>query len=311
MMHRFVLWVWYWVASALAVIFIASGRVRRARKQAFAEGVISAIYFHKPNRRLMLRCIQWLRKHGYTFVSADDVIEMLKRDKPVPSGAVWLSFDDGWRELLTEVLPVVRPWRIPITLFIPSGIIEGEGKFPWLHDPGHPSYSPRPSKDSSAANSREAITLAELLTIASDPEVIIGSHTVSHPITPYCTDETLKVEIGESKRKLASWVGKPVNCFAYPEGKYDGRETRLLIQFGHELAVTTRSGFITKGMDCYTLPRLSVGDNTSFPQAICSMVGVWRPAVDRVKNFGSRALGRAEHLKNSRPACSRVVGSGN
>ena len=269
---------------------IVSGRVRAARKRAFAAGAVSAIYFHKPNRRLVLQCLNWLTRMGYTFVSADDVLAMLKRGKVLPRGSVWLSFDDGWRELLTHVLPVIRQRNIPVTLFIPSGIVEGDGKYPWLHDPAHPGYSPRSAK-SEENGSREAITVGELREIARYPEVTIGSHTVSHPRTTVCTHERLRHEIGDCKRKLESLIGKEVKCFAYPEGIYDGRETPVLVEFGHELAVTTESGFITRGLDPFTLPRFSVGDNVSFPQAICSMVGIWRPVVDGVANAGRRVAG--------------------
>jgi peptidoglycan/xylan/chitin deacetylase (PgdA/CDA1 family) len=225
--------------------------------------------------------VRWLKKHGYTFVSADDVIAMLRDGKPTRPGSVWLSFDDGWRGILTSVVPLSRYLGIPITLFIPSGIIEGDGRFPFLHDPNYPGAAPvRKAFD---AGTREAITIAELTEIGRFPEVTIGSHTVTHSITPYCTKEELAMEIGESKRKLESWIGRAVNCFAYPEGKFDGRERQFLIQYGFELAVTTQSAFITAAADRFAVPRFSIGDDISFPQAICSMVGVWRPLVDSCK----------------------------
>ncbi len=285
---RLVLVVWHWFAYALAALMIVSGRVRLARKKAFAAGVVSAIYFHKPNRRLALQCLNWLTRMGYKFVSADDVLAMLKHGRALPRGSVWLSFDDGWRDLLTTVLPVIRQRRIPVTLFIPSGIVEGDGRYPWLHDPAHPGYSLRHRLPKNGR--REAITVAELREIARYPEVTIGSHTVSHPRTTCCDEKRLRHEIGECKRQLQSWIGKEVKFFAYPEGRSDGRETPLLIEFGYEMAVTTESGLIARGLDPYRLPRFSVGDDVSFPQAICSMVGVWRPVVDRLADACRRAL---------------------
>ena len=286
---QLVLLAWHWFADLLGALLIVSGRVRLARKRAFAAGTLSAIYFHRPNRRLASQCLNWLARMGYTFVSAEDVLAMLKHGKTLPRGSVWLSFDDGWRELLTNVLPVIRQRKIPVTLFIPSGIVEGDGKYPWLHDPAHPGYSLR--HKSLKQGWREAMTVAELREIAKYPEVTIGSHTVTHPRTTCCDEARLRHEIGECKRQLESWTGKEVKCFAYPEGKSDGRETPLLIEFGYEMAVTTESGLITRGLDPYRLPRFSVGDNVSFPQAICSMVGVWRPVVDGLANACRRAMG--------------------
>jgi len=289
-------WLLHYCAGAvLALLLIVLGRARAARKAALQPEVISAIAFHKPNRRLFLRCIAWLIENGYTFITADDVVEFLHRGKPVPPGSVWLSFDDGWKEL-SEVLPLVRRHHIPITLFVPSGVLEGNGRFPWLCDVTHPSFSPRQALRRSALppDSRDAMTVEELMRIAAYPEVTIGAHSVSHPVMPECTDETVRFEVAECKHVLESWTGKTVNCFAYPEGKFDGRERRFLIDSGYQMAVTTRSALLTRDADCYLAPRFITGDNVSFPQAICSMVGIWRPVADPLKvlrNKVARALG--------------------
>ena len=281
--------VHYCAGAVLALLLIGLGRARAARRKALNREVISAIAFHKPNRRLFLRCIAWLIENGYTFIAADDVVEFLHRAKPIPQGAVWLSFDDGWKEF-AEVLPLVRRHHIPITLFVPSGVLEGDGRFPWLCDAMHPSFSSSQTlrKSALAPDSRDAITVDELMKIAAYPEVTIGAHSVSHPVMPDCTDETVGFEVAECKRVLESWTGKAVNCFAYPEGKFDGRERRFLIDSGYQLAVTTQSAFITREADCYLAPRFIAGDNVSFPQAICSMVGIWRPVADPLKVLRDR-----------------------
>jgi glycosyltransferase involved in cell wall biosynthesis/peptidoglycan/xylan/chitin deacetylase (PgdA/CDA1 family) len=255
----------------LALGLIASGRVRRARRQALSEGVVTAIYFHKPNRRLFGRCIRWLTKYGYTFISANELLEILSVGKVPPRGAVWLSLDDGCKELLENVLPQIRERKIPVTLFVPSGIVEGDGLFPWLH------ASPR-------NRGRDSITLAEMRQVAGCPEVTIGSHTVSHAVTINLKEEKARFEFGESKHTLESWIGADVKCFAYPEGRFDGRERQFLAEFDYSLAATTENTFITKETDPYLVPRFSVADEISFPEAICNMVGVWRPVIDPLIN---------------------------
>jgi poly-beta-1,6-N-acetyl-D-glucosamine N-deacetylase len=267
----------------LALLLTASGRVRQARRRALSGDVVTAIYFHRPNQKLFVRCIRWLIKHGYQFISVDDLLDILYRRNRPPKGAVWLSFDDGMKELLDDVLPLVRLHRIPVALFIPTGFIEGDGRFPWLH-----AKSSRATDDRIARvmnGTRDALTIAELKHVASFPEVTIGSHTVSHAVTIHLTDERTRFELGESKRTLQSWTGTNVKCFAYPVGLFDGRERFFLEEFGYSLAATTENSFITRETDAYLVPRFSIGDEISFPEAVCNMVGVWRPAIDPILRF--------------------------
>jgi len=116
----------------------------------------------------------------------------------------------------------------------------------------------------------------------------MGSHTISHAFMTRCTEEDLRKEIRESKSALESWTNATVDCFSYPYGNFDGRERQHLIDFGYQLAATTENAFITPEVDRYRVPRFSVANNISFPEAICNMVGVWRPFADALKKPSPR-----------------------
>lgn len=280
--------------GVLALAVIASGRVRQAKRRALHSEVVTAIYFHNPNKRLFARCVRWLAQNSYTFISAAELINILHRGSKPPKGAVWLSFDDGSEELLRGVLPVVRQRRIPVTLFIPSGFVEGDGLFPWVHR--NQSADPVVVDAAVRNGTRDCMTIAQVMEVASYPEVTIGSHTVSHAVTPKLTNERAHFEFAESKRALESWTSAPVTCFAYPEGRFDGREGRLLKDCGYEMAATTEASFVTRASDHYFIPRFHVGENIWFPEAICNMVGVWRPVLDPVANFFRYCAGITQGL---------------
>jgi len=203
-----------------------------------------------------------------------------------PRGAVWLSFDDGCRELLDSVVPVAHQEKVPIAVFIPSGIIEGNGLFSWR----------------SSGDLRHSVTVTELQEIARYPEVTIGSHTVSHTITPQLSEEALRSELKESKSKLESWCGTQVTSFAYPVGKYDGREARILRECGYDLAATTEATFVTASAKAFEIPRFHVGDNIPFAEAVCNMVGVWYPVVGPLYRFLRRWLSFAGRFRRQSPA---------
>jgi len=210
-------------------------------------------------------------------------LTILHAGKVLPRGAVWLSFDDGCKELLENVLPLIRELHIPVTLFIPSGIVAGDGLFPWLHQ--ETSSQMHAGNASNRNGSRDSLTLTEVKQVAQCAEVTIGSHTVSHAVTRNLKEEKLRFELGESKRLLESWIAAEIKCFAYPNGRFDGRERKVLADFGYGLAATTENEFIDSKTDPYMLPRFSVADEISFPEAICNMVGIWRPTIDSLIKF--------------------------
>jgi poly-beta-1,6-N-acetyl-D-glucosamine N-deacetylase len=248
--------------------------------------MVTALYFHKPEAKLFLGCIRWLIENGYTFISAAELKAFLYHQRPLPPGAVWLSFDDGCRELIENVLAVVRRYKIPVTLFIPSGIVGGDGRFPWVRDGGR---------------GRHAMSAEELQMIAEYPEVTFGSHTVSHADVRCCAPEELERELCDSKRMLEAWTARSVDCLAYPYCVFDERTTQAVRAAGYALAVTADNAFVTPDSDPYLVPRFSIADAIWFPEMICNIVGVWRPAVDPLKEFMRRIWGTPAA---SRPAAS-------
>jgi peptidoglycan/xylan/chitin deacetylase (PgdA/CDA1 family) len=260
--------------AAFAFGLIAAGCTHRAKGVAFREGVITAIYFHNPRKTLFEKCVRWLMRHGYVFVSADDVLGFL-RGRPVPRGAVWISFDDGFRDMLANVLPILHQYNLPITLFVPSGILQNHGLFPWLAANGNGKGA--------QAHTRHCLTASELKHMQECAPVVVGAHTVHHVKTTDCSEDEIRFELGQCRRDLESLSGAPVQYFAYPNGMYDGSERRYLEEFQYSLAATTENAFITRQTEPYLVPRFSVADTISLPEAICNMTGVWRPAIDRIQ----------------------------
>lgn len=257
----------------LAIMLLACGRVRRAKRTALRQPLVTALYFHGPDAKLFLRCIRWLTKQGYTFISLAELMAFLEHRASPPPGAVWLSFDDGCCELLDNVLPVVRSYKIPVTLFIPSGMVGGDGRFPWVEQS-------RPG--------RHAITVEDLQEVSGYPEVTIGSHTVSHRNLSCCREEELDRELRDSRRTLEEWTGRTVRCISYPYGIFDERATRAARAAGYTLAVTTENAFVVPNTDPFRVPRFSIADSISSPEMICNIVGVWRPALDPLKKLLAR-----------------------
>jgi peptidoglycan/xylan/chitin deacetylase (PgdA/CDA1 family) len=288
------------------------GYVKRAKHESFREGVITSIYFHNPGKKLFKEIVVWLRKNGYTFISSDQLIDILHKRIPCPRGAVWLSLDDGWKGNIDNVIPTAVEYNIPITTFVYTGAVE-DGTFWWeevkesahrlpagIGDAGDIRKLSEDKRrqvlalisETESAFRRKAMTVEDVRRISAIPQVTIGSHTVSHPILSNCTAEQVDYELQESKRKLEEWTAKPIRLFAYPNGAFNGKERQFLQKYGYELAVTTEPRFARLGGDPYLHPRTDVMDDGSLAENVCHLLGVWAPVVSRVKGTVKTVINR-------------------
>ena len=93
-----------------------------------------------------------------------------------------------------------------------------------------------------------------------DPELItIGSHTVHHQLLTRIPSEEIQYQIKESKQWLQRRLKRPVDFFCYPNGDYDASIAHVVAQ-NYKAAVTTKSGYFTKGDDVYEINRIPAAD---------------------------------------------------
>ena len=73
----------------------------------------------------------------------------------------------------------------------------------------------------------------------------MGSHSMSHPILPRCSDAEILYEVGQSKKRLQEVLGTECSSFCYPNGDADSRTVAAVRDAGYGVAVTTRWGLNT------------------------------------------------------------------
>jgi peptidoglycan/xylan/chitin deacetylase (PgdA/CDA1 family) len=57
----------------------------------------------------------------YTVVSMADVLRAVATDRRLPRRAVLLTFDDAYHDFAASAWPVLKRYRLPVTLFVPTG----------------------------------------------------------------------------------------------------------------------------------------------------------------------------------------------
>jgi peptidoglycan/xylan/chitin deacetylase (PgdA/CDA1 family) len=137
---------------------------------------------------------------------------------PPPPGLAALSFDDGMDDNHSNLLPILREYEVPATIYITTGLI-GEAN-PWM-----------------APGTSRMMIEAELLDLHA-AGVELGAHTVTHPNMEELSYEENLDEIVRSRDFLRDLTGEPVRTFAYPFCKYNDDAMRAARDAGFEAAVT-------------------------------------------------------------------------
>lgn len=76
------------------------------------------------------RHLAFLRK-AFAVMPLDEAVDRIRDGRRLPDRAVAVTFDDGYRNVLTTALPIARACRVPITVFVPAGQI-AEGICSWF-----------------------------------------------------------------------------------------------------------------------------------------------------------------------------------
>jgi peptidoglycan/xylan/chitin deacetylase (PgdA/CDA1 family) len=155
--------------------------------------------------------------------------DLVRLVEPVPADRKWplragkhyavVTFDDGYRSILTNALPLLKAKGIPSTVFIVPGML---GRSPELRD-----------SSTDSVEDRMVMSVEEMQQISSDL-VTIGSHSLTHPFLPRLTAKEARCELSESRLVLETMLRKPVRLFCFPFGECSEELFSLCHEVGYE-----------------------------------------------------------------------------
>ncbi len=172
---------------------------------------------------------------------------------------VAVTFDDAYQNFYRHALPVVRELGVPVTVFVPTGYVDGGNEdlaYRFVESPDErDDYNERDAHRVRTVDPA-VMTTEQLEALADEPLVTLGNHTRTHPDLQRITDrETLESEIVGAKADLESTLGITVDQFCFPYGRYS-REALDVVRESHDVAVTTAQRLVSADDDPHRLPRL-------------------------------------------------------
>jgi peptidoglycan/xylan/chitin deacetylase (PgdA/CDA1 family) len=140
--------------------------------------------------------------------------------------AIALTFDDGYRDVLDNALPVLRSYGFASTVFVVPGVIAGTSTFSWYRPGAVPAVA---GWDELRAEERAGLVRFE-------------PHSLTHSILPSLSRAQALHEIAGSKEAVEHELGRPARLFCYPAGYYSQREIELARECGLRASVTCEFG---------------------------------------------------------------------
>jgi peptidoglycan/xylan/chitin deacetylase (PgdA/CDA1 family) len=189
-----------------------------------------------------------LKELGYTVVDLDAVLDYYTKGVPLPAGATLITFDDGYRDVLENAMPVLQRHGYPAVLFAPIAYMQDPMPLP------HELLLVRQGVRNATVDWQDFAALEA-------GGVRIESHGIAHkPLAEIELDEAVR-EITISKIRLEERLGRPVRSFAYVKGSeahFHSVHVSLVQQAGYELAFTSVSGGNGPDTDPLRLRRYNV-----------------------------------------------------
>lgn len=228
------------VAQAFAVM----GRRRKALAVYRHHGNVLSIFGHSPRIAVLDGMLGWLVRHGFHFVSTDELLDMRDGKCPWQPLTAWLTFDDGWAGFESELLPILRKYNVPATIFVAPH--ETERGQVWTNSVRRyvsnmsgwydlPSAERDAKIDAVLKDKPKVRTLAdeaELKRLVATGLVALENHTLTHLSCSHRPVSEIETEIVATNAILREWTGREPRLLCYPFGHWNEASDELALRLG-------------------------------------------------------------------------------
>lgn len=178
--------------------------------------------------------LAYLNDHGYTSISALDLVNALRNHAGLPSKSIVVTLDDGYGDLYTNAFPLIKRYNIHVSVLIASGLV------------GNPGF----------------VTWDQLNDMKNSGLVYFIDHSWSHYSVGLADINKIHYEIETARNQIEQYLGQKVDLFGYPYGTFTSPEIEVLREDNFLGAFSTIPGSWQCDSFIMTLHRIRIGNSS-------------------------------------------------
>ncbi len=201
--------------------------------------------------------MDWLREHGWRGLNVSQALTF----PTVKSVAI--TFDDGSETDLTVAAPILKENGYDATFYVTTGFL---GKAGYM----------------------SADQLRQLSHLGFE----IGCHSMTHAYLNDLGPSELTHELLDARSQLEDVVGRKVEHFSCPGGRYNKRVSAIAKQGGYRSVATSRARANFPSTNTFSLGRVAIMRDTyeSTFSRVCAGTGLWKTQLSESTRGAARKL---------------------
>lgn len=225
---------------------------------------------------LFRRQMEFFKNSGYRSLPLKEAVNTIASRGVFPERCFVITFDDGYENVFTGALPVLRDLGFSATVFLITDYCGKTNRWPGQN----PAIPELPLAD------------WEQIRAMKEKGFEFGAHTRTHPDLTKIPARDAEQEIVSSKLKIEEALGMPAITFAYPYGRLNP-EIKAIAARHFAGACSTRLAKATPDADPCDIPRVDtfyLSSETAFTRISGRAFDFYLFARNCLREFKSRFL---------------------
>lgn len=164
---------------------------------------------------MLERQFHYLQRHGFTPILLSQLVDFVKRRKPLPDNPILITFDDGYRNNYTVMYPLLKKYGMKANIFLVPTLFQ----------------------DSNGVIDENGYLCPEDILTMDGKSVEFGLHSYDHSNYKNLSLKELDADLTKNKQSLQALGIRYQPCLAFPYGAYPKRNFFKLHYFFETLAL--------------------------------------------------------------------------